>query len=385
MREFDVIIYGAAGLTASHVVKEISRYNLKVALSARNTDKITYNPKNYPLIQCSTETIDNITRRTDILLNCAGPYIKCGHPIVESCIRQKCHYIDITGETTFIRQIREKYHKEAEEKGIYIVNCAGFDSIPSDISFDIFKNRILQECPEENRNSIEIWNYLKARNFRINYGTWESLILGIENYFKGPKLDRKRKERKLPAKSFYSNERQAHCAIFMGTDHSVVTRSQEAFHEKLGEPKVPFYIYVELGNILNKLLFMMFFSMIMIFARFKFGRYLLLKYYSFFTYGYVRKSISEDQISKSSFQMSLYGFYRDSSNNQKKMEMRVSGPDPGYKTTPICIVTAALVLKKLQERGFGDVSFEGGVVTPAMMFRETDIVDKLRSRGVLIQ
>ncbi|KRH92876.1 putative Saccharopine dehydrogenase protein [Pseudoloma neurophilia] len=386
MREFDIIIYGASGITAKYVIKEISQYkNLKVALAARTVSKIEYNPENYPTIQCSIDTIDDITKRTDILLNCAGPYIKCGEPIVASCIKEGCHYIDITGETQFIRNIREKYHDEAVEKGIFILNCAGFDSIPSDISFDVMKRRILQECPVENHNTIEIWNYLKTKNFVINYGTWESLILGVSDYYKLPKKTIKQRERKLPKKLFYSEDRKTHCAIFMGTDHSVVTRSQAAFFEVSQEPKVQFYIYVELGSLLNKIIFCIFFAIIMFLIRFQFGRQLLLKYPGFFTYGFVKRGIEDHQIEISSFRMNLEGFYMDSSNNRKKLLMKVDGPDTGYKTTPICMVTAAIIFKDMLENQFNSCLFKGGVLTPAMLFRNTDIVEKLKERGVIIE
>lgn len=383
MREFDVIIYGASGVTAQRVIKEINNYDLKVGLAGRSSSKIVYNPKNYPVIQCSIDNIDDLTRKCNIFLNCAGPYIKCGEPVVKSCIEQECHYIDITGETQFIKNIQDKYHKIAEEKGIFILNCAGFDSIPSDISFDLMKQKILNET-QGPHSSIEIWNYLKSSQIKINYATWESLIIGLSTYFEKPKTERKRKDRTLPAKFFYSDERKGHCAIFMGTDHSVVTRSQKAYADKLNEPEARFFIYVEIGSFMNKLLFMFFFAMIMIFVKFSLGKMLLLKFPGFFTRGIVQKGISEDEIKDLHFEMNIYGYFKGENNEKNVKKMKVTGPDPGYVTTPICMVTSALVLKDLLEKK-AEMEFKGGVVTTSMVFRNTDLVDRLKSRGLKIE
>lgn len=393
MREYDFIIYGASGVTAKRVIATISKYNVKVALSGRNTSKITFNPRNYPVIQCSTENIDEITNKTLILLNCAGPYILCGESIVQSCIENNCHYIDITGETEYIKNVIEKYDEMAKQKNIYILQCAGFDSLPCDISFDLMKRKILSRIEKSGKssnlndqyNSIEIWNYLKARNFKINYATWESLIYGLSAYFKKPKKIRKAKDRALPKKFLYSKERNTHCAIFMGTDHSVVTRSQKAFHNLVNEPIVRFYIYVELGSFINKIMFIFFFSMIMLLIKSETGKSLLLKYPGFFTFGIVKKGILDEEIRNSSFQMNIYGYYENNKNEKNKIQMKVEGPDPGYITTPVCMVESGMMILDKIKNSQKLEHFDGGVLTPAMVFRGTDLIEKLSSQGLKIK
>ncbi len=43
------------------------------------------------------------------------------------------HYVDITGETPWMREIASRYHAAAASSGTRIIPCCGFDSVPSDI------------------------------------------------------------------------------------------------------------------------------------------------------------------------------------------------------------------------------------------------------------
>lgn len=59
--------------------------------------------------------------------------MKYGTPLVEACIRQGTHYVDITGEFPWIKKIIDSYDDEAKAKKVMIVPTCGFDSVPSDL------------------------------------------------------------------------------------------------------------------------------------------------------------------------------------------------------------------------------------------------------------
>lgn len=61
-----------------------------------------------------------------------------------------------------------------------------------------------------------------------------------------------------------------------------------------------------------------------------------------------------------------------------KNRIKVSGPEPGYVTTPICMVAAALtVLEESQA-----IPLNGGVLTPGSAFKRTSLIERLRQRGM---
>jgi short subunit dehydrogenase-like uncharacterized protein len=61
-----------------------------------------------------------------------GPFSLYGMPLVLACIAARTHYVDITGEGPFVADVAQ-FNDQAREAGIYLVCCAGYDSVPSDL------------------------------------------------------------------------------------------------------------------------------------------------------------------------------------------------------------------------------------------------------------
>jgi short subunit dehydrogenase-like uncharacterized protein len=53
--------------------------------------------------------------------------------MVASCVKNGSHYVDITGENFWVREMIAKHHEEASKKGVRIIPACGYDSIPSDL------------------------------------------------------------------------------------------------------------------------------------------------------------------------------------------------------------------------------------------------------------
>ncbi|KAG2210717.1 hypothetical protein INT46_010643 [Mucor plumbeus] len=86
------------------------------------------------------ESLNQILSQTRVVVSTVGPYKKYGTPLVEACIRQKTHYIDICGEHTWIKSIIDNFHTQAIENNVMIVNSCGFDSVPSDLGVYMLSN-----------------------------------------------------------------------------------------------------------------------------------------------------------------------------------------------------------------------------------------------------
>ena len=66
------------------------------------------------------KSIDLIVEKSKVVLSAMGPYKLYGTSVIDACVRKGADYCDITGETAWVREMIEKYHKEAEQKGILI-------------------------------------------------------------------------------------------------------------------------------------------------------------------------------------------------------------------------------------------------------------------------
>ena len=82
---------------------------------------------------------------TEVVLSTVGPYHKYGSDLLDACVKNGCHYVDITGESFWIKDMIEKHHEEAKNKGLRIINACGFDSAPSDIGSFYAVNQVVGE------------------------------------------------------------------------------------------------------------------------------------------------------------------------------------------------------------------------------------------------
>jgi short subunit dehydrogenase-like uncharacterized protein len=145
-RDYDVLLYGAGGFTGRQTVAYFTahapaglrwalagprRHTLEAARAAAgarlaDTDLIVAPSENQA-------AIDAVVVRSRIVLSTAGPFALYGTPIVDACVRCGTHYVDITGETPWMRAIAGRYHDAAMANATRIIPACGFDSIPSDL------------------------------------------------------------------------------------------------------------------------------------------------------------------------------------------------------------------------------------------------------------
>jgi short subunit dehydrogenase-like uncharacterized protein len=145
-REFDIVLYGATGfvgkLTAQYLASAAG--TARIALAGRSLDKLgavrdalPESGRAWPLIAAdasSPATLEAMAKRTRVVVTTVGPYTKYGLPLVAACAEAGTDYADLTGETMFIRESIDLYHKQAQDTGARIVPSCGFDSIPSDLT-----------------------------------------------------------------------------------------------------------------------------------------------------------------------------------------------------------------------------------------------------------
>jgi short subunit dehydrogenase-like uncharacterized protein len=142
-RRWTVVVYGASGFVGRQCAAYLARHapGVKLALAGRDAAKLREVAAAAGLSEDDivvadahdAAALDALTARTRVLLSCAGPYSVYGSEVVAACVRQRTHYCDITGETTWVRGLIERHHEQAARDGTRIVPFCGFDSVPADI------------------------------------------------------------------------------------------------------------------------------------------------------------------------------------------------------------------------------------------------------------
>jgi short subunit dehydrogenase-like uncharacterized protein len=142
-RDYDVVLYGATGFTGRQTVQYFAKYappGLRWAIAGRNRSKLETLLASLqvkaPLIVADSAdyaAIDALVAHTRVVLSTAGPFALYGTGIVDACVRFNTHYVDITGETPWVKMLIDRYHEKAAAKGTRIIPFCGFDSVPSDL------------------------------------------------------------------------------------------------------------------------------------------------------------------------------------------------------------------------------------------------------------
>ena len=141
-REFDIIIFGASGFTGQIAVKYLDKNypTLNWAISGRNKEKLmkisndtNKKPEIFIADSKNQDSLAEIAKKTNVIASLAGPFNKYSNNLVHECLKHGTHYVDITGENLWVRDLIDKYHSKAVEKGVFIIPSCGYDSIPSDM------------------------------------------------------------------------------------------------------------------------------------------------------------------------------------------------------------------------------------------------------------
>ena len=160
----DITVYGATSFVAKHILKYLlaasetdlsatttttttkNNQKLRITLGGRNKAKLenikeSFKGNNSGGLQdifvadgSDLEKLKEMAKRSQVILNCAGPYALYSNLVVAACAEVGCDYVDITGEVAWVENMREKYGKASKASGARIISLCGYDSIPTDMT-----------------------------------------------------------------------------------------------------------------------------------------------------------------------------------------------------------------------------------------------------------
>lgn len=130
------LIYGATGFVGEAIVRLAVKRGMQPIIAARNEAKIQLladelNLEAYSFNLDDYEALGKVLKKVKLVLHCAGPYMHTYKNMVNACLRNKVHYLDITGEIPVFEAIAA-LDKEAKKAGIMLLPGSGFDVVPTD-------------------------------------------------------------------------------------------------------------------------------------------------------------------------------------------------------------------------------------------------------------
>lgn len=191
-RLYDIVLYGASGFTGKQTVQYFAQYvalgEVRIAIAGRNREKLESVKAqvgvNFDVLVADSQdqiAIDAIVSQTRVLLNTAGPFALYGNAIIDACVRLGTHYVDITGETPWVRQLCDHYHDKAASNGTRIIPFCGFDSVPSDLGTYLVVRYMQREL---NISCLAVKAY-----FQVNGGFNGGTLASAFNLFDSGKVE----------------------------------------------------------------------------------------------------------------------------------------------------------------------------------------------------
>jgi len=148
VKKFDLVIYGASSFVGQILTEYLYEHigltrKVKWAIAGRSEAKLTKlrsslgeGAAKLPIIIADSHDeagLRDMCERSRVIVSTVGPYALYGELLVKVCTENGNDYCDLTGEAYWIKQMMDRYQEAAKKSGARIVNCCGFDSIPSDL------------------------------------------------------------------------------------------------------------------------------------------------------------------------------------------------------------------------------------------------------------
>ncbi|XP_017872882.1 PREDICTED: saccharopine dehydrogenase-like oxidoreductase [Drosophila arizonae] len=410
----DVIIFGASGFTGKYTVYEAVSVlkDLKWGIAGRNRAKLQEVLKEMgakakkdlsqtPIFIADVNdeaSLLNMAKSCRIVVNTAGPYRFFGENVVRACINAGTHHVDVSGEPQYMETMQLKYNELAKERGVYVISACGFDSIPADMGIVFVEKNfdgVVNSVETFLVSGIKDENNASDSKAGLNTGTWQSAVYGLAHADELRGIRQKLYPERLPKffpilkhrpLIFRSREINKVCLPFPGSDRSVVMRSQRFLYDTEKKRPVQMHAYIGFSSWLAAIFVALFATIFALMAKFEFGRTLLLKYPSFFSGGFVSpEGPSESRMERSFFKMTMKATGWPSSQRlaegtdqyteppTKTLMVRVSGPNPGYGSTCVALLSTAVTILRESNKMPGN----GGVLPPGAAFSKTSLISEL--------
>ena len=144
MSKRPVVVYGASGFSGRLIAEFLREYNVPFIAAGRNRGKIQdvlsrvpgIETADYEIVETasSLDELTNLFSGAKVVCNTVGPLIYYGPQVIEASLKARCHYMDISGEQAWVRQVAEKWGPKFAEKGLLAAPATAYMSTASDIA-----------------------------------------------------------------------------------------------------------------------------------------------------------------------------------------------------------------------------------------------------------
>ncbi len=136
-----IVLFGATGYTGRLTAEALVARGQRPVLAARSPQRLADlarvlggNLETAVADVCKPETVSALVEAGDALISTVGPFVRWGEPAVAAAVAAGAHYLDSTGEGTFIRRVFEHFGPQAQAAGCGLMTAFGYDWVPGNLA-----------------------------------------------------------------------------------------------------------------------------------------------------------------------------------------------------------------------------------------------------------
>ncbi|MEA3450793.1 MAG: saccharopine dehydrogenase NADP-binding domain-containing protein, partial [Bacteroidota bacterium] len=175
----NIVLLGVTGFTGSLISELLLKNDINFIPAGRDLSQLKKIYKNSDITPAhvdidSVESVNLLLQKTDILINCIGPYNLYGNEILKQIAEKNIIYIDISGEQEYIYNSFEKLDETAKQNKSTIIHSVSFESYIADMLADL--------VIEKDTQYKDISSFYYFANGRASSGT--RLSMKLNKFFK---------------------------------------------------------------------------------------------------------------------------------------------------------------------------------------------------------
>ena len=135
-----IVVFGATGYTGDLIARALVDRGARPVLAARNEARVRALAEELGGLEWAVADVERpdsvraLVERGDVLVSTVGPFARWGEPAVQAAIAAGAHYLDSTGEGSFIREVFERFGPGAQAAGCGLVTAFGYDWVPGNLA-----------------------------------------------------------------------------------------------------------------------------------------------------------------------------------------------------------------------------------------------------------
>jgi short subunit dehydrogenase-like uncharacterized protein len=135
-----IVVFGATGYTGDLTARALVDRGARPVLAARNEARVRALAEELGGLEWAVadvarpDSVLALVQRGDVLVSTVGPFERWGEPAVQAAIGAGAHYLDSTGEGSFIRAVFERFGPGAQAAGCGLLTAFGYDWVPGNLA-----------------------------------------------------------------------------------------------------------------------------------------------------------------------------------------------------------------------------------------------------------